>query len=117
MSNREKVHYQALPSYISTATSRGVMNKMLLVMSAVVLCPLHNLVSGSMINLKFVEDYIKLSGLRDPLFILNSDDIDGFFLQVKERLFNFNSFLCYKEGKFACVRHKISWSKYTFLSR
>ena len=70
---------------------------------AVVLAPLHNLVSGSVINLKLVEDYIKLSGLRDPLFILSPSDIDGFLVQVKARFSNFISFLCYEEGKFASV--------------
>ena len=70
-----------------------------------------NLVSGTIINLKFVEDYIKLSGLRNPLFILNPSDIDGFFLQVKERWLNLISFLCYEEGKFVCVAYDITLKK------
>ena len=72
----------------------------LLVICTVVLSSCYNLVSGSLISLKFVEDYMKLSGLKVPMFILKSSDFDTFFLQLREASFGSISCLCYEEGKF-----------------
>ena len=71
----------------------------LLVICAVVLGFCYNLVSGSLISLKFVEDYMRLSGLKDPMFILKSRDLDEFFLQIQERPFNSITCLCYDESE------------------
>ena len=78
----------------------------LLVICTVVLGSCYNLVSGSLISLKFVEDYMKLSGLKVPMFILKSRDLDDFFLQMQERPFNSITCLCYDESKLYIYLHK-----------
>ena len=67
---------------------------------AILLASYFSMASSSLISLKFVEDYINLSGLKDPLFILKLDDLDTFFLQMQERSFDSISCLCYEESKF-----------------
>lgn len=71
-----------------------------LMICAILLASYFSMASSSLISLKFVEDYINLSGLKDPLFILKLDDLDTFFLQMQERSFDSISCLCYEESKF-----------------
>lgn len=45
-------------------------------------------VSGSMISLNLVKDYMELYRLKDPLFVLISDDLDEFYLQLQNTTFD-----------------------------
>ena len=73
--------------------------RILLVMGAILLSSCYNLAFGSLISLKFVEDYMTLSGLKHPMFILKSSDLDTFFLEMQDQSLSSTSFLCYEEGK------------------
>ena len=53
---------------------------------------------GSVISLKFVQDFMNLYRLKDPMFVLGSKDLDEFFLQLKPMLFETIFCLSYTEG-------------------
>ena len=61
---------------------------------------LHTLfvVSGSMMSLGFVEDYMELYGLKDPLFVLMSDHLDEFYLQLQNASFDQIACICYAQS-------------------
>ena len=54
--------------------------------------------SGSVISLKFVQDFMSLYRLKDPMFVLQSSDLDDFFWQLKLMSFETIYCLCYGEG-------------------
>ena len=55
-------------------------------------------VSGSVISLSFVEDYMELYRLKEPLFVLNSDSLDEFYLQLQNTSFEAIGFICYDQS-------------------
>ena len=54
--------------------------------------------AGSVISLKFVQDFMTLYRLKDPMFVLETSDLDEFFLQLKPMLFETIFCLSYVEG-------------------
>ena len=56
--------------------------------------------SGSVISLKFVQDFMNLYRLKDPMFVLETSDLDEFFLQLKPMLFETIFCLSYVEGAY-----------------
>ena len=54
--------------------------------------------SGSVISLKFVQDFMNLYRLKDPMLVLQSSDLDDFFLELKLMSFETIYCLCYGEG-------------------
>ena len=72
----------------------------LVVLCLVLFASSTNLISGSLISLNFVKDYMKLSGLKDPMFIMKLSDLESFIVQVQGISFDSIASLCYEEGKF-----------------
>ena len=56
--------------------------------------------AGSVISLKFVQDFMNLYRLKDPMFVLETSDLDEFFLQLKPMLFETIFCLSYVEGAY-----------------
>ena len=55
-------------------------------------------VSGSMMSLSFLEDYMELYRLKDPLFVLTSDDLDEYYLKLQNTSFEKIACICYDQG-------------------
>ena len=55
-------------------------------------------VSGSMMSLSFLEDYMELYRLKDPLFVLMSDDLDDYYLKLQNTSFERIACICYAQG-------------------
>ena len=54
--------------------------------------------SGSMVSLKFVKDFMKLYRLKDPMFVLQTGDMDYFLLELKQTPFEAICCICYGES-------------------
>ena len=55
--------------------------------------------SGSMMSLSFVEDYMDLYRLKDPLFVLTPDILDEFFLRLQNSSFDIIGCICYTQSR------------------
>ena len=65
--------------------------------------------AGSVISLKFVQDFMNLYRLKDPMFVLESSDLDEFFLQLKPMLFETIYCLSYTQGANRDSKHYKSY--------
>ena len=57
-----------------------------------------SVVSGSMVSLKFVQDFMKLYRLKDPMFVMQLGDLDYFLLELRQTPFEAICCLCYGES-------------------
>ena len=51
-----------------------------------------------MISLNLVKDYMELYRLKDPLFVLISDDLDEFYLQLQNTTFDTIACILYDQS-------------------
>ena len=49
-------------------------------------------------SLSFLEDYMELYRLKDPLFVLTSDDLDEYYLKLQNASFEKIACVCYDQG-------------------
>ena len=54
--------------------------------------------SGSIMSLSFVEDYMELYRLKDPLFVLTPDNLDEFFMKLNNSSFEMIGCICYTQS-------------------
>ena len=52
-----------------------------------------------MMSLSFVEDYMELYRLKDPLFVLTPDILDEFFVQLQNSSFEIIGCVCYTQSR------------------
>ena len=57
-----------------------------------------SLVSGSMIRVEFVQDFMKQYTLKDPMFIIHLSELDKFLLEFKPLVFEAMYCICYEIG-------------------
>ena len=57
-----------------------------------------SVVSGSMISVQFLEDFMELYSLKDPMFILHSNELEDFLWEFKPFFFEPIYCLCYETG-------------------
>ena len=63
-----------------------------------ILLAVYSVVSGSMIRLEFVQDFMKQNALKDPMFILHPSELDEFILEFKPLLLETMYCICYEIG-------------------
>ena len=64
----------------------------------VILLAACSVVSGTMISVEFVQDFMKLYTLKDPMFILHESELDEFLWEFKPLFFEAIYCLCYEMG-------------------
>lgn len=64
----------------------------------IILLAVYSVVSGSMIRLEFVQDFMKQNTLKDPMFILHPSELDEFLSEFKPLLLEAMYCICYEIG-------------------
>ena len=63
-----------------------------------IILALCSVVSGSLISVQFLEDFMELYSLKDPMFILHSNELDDFLWEFKPFFLKPLYCLCYETG-------------------